>query len=469
MEIITAANGFVGGKLNLAHAAGTYIPADVRFRLSKMVGHTPTIFLTGVDVHGRRAGRQARRGDGAPEDIVESFSNYYRAELGKLNIAPTHFITTDDPKVEQFTLYALSALQAAGLVTRQLTNSMWCRTCADGLSKSEVRAFDKDSRPVNLKRKDVDYERLGAIRCDECGGTDVDVQQSFQHMLALPRNPDEQAHLAEFASPTLKKMLRGLAVSDFDQWEFTRDRYYGIAMPDEPDKSLYLWFAALISKVLPLATLPDEIGRRLSNVRFNCFLGKNIVHYYSIIFPILLSRGFGGTGWRLALSVRGFCDLAASAEMLDIDTALTFGTPDEIRFFCSYAAKDDVKDFVLVREQLDIWRHSVLIRTFVRFLTRATEALRQIDSRAFDWGCQRHPHQVELERLIERNETRRVLLALEEFVRTSLSRPNKEPSEIFSEYRLVYDVLSCYMPHDIRRHAIYPLDSDGFLSVAARP
>lgn len=461
--LITAAHAFVPGELNLAHAAGTYIPADIYYRLAQYF-RVPARLATGIDVHGHLAEREARRLGMPPEEVSSACAARFSVGLAALGVEPTSFLRTDDPRLLPLLRPAFENLQRAGVLTRGPSISWFCRRCDLAITKSEVLVEDGGEVRSLKKQQDGGKELDPAtLRCALCSTAAVEIRRSLQWRMALPRTEELRLIVAQ-QSPVARRQLLGVLAGDFTEWEFTREGYYGLPMPLQPDASLYVWNDSLFSKAALLGGTEKEVTTALQSERLACFFGKNILHYYGLILPTLLRYGFGSPGPDLLFSVRGFCLPAPTDVPLDIQEALGQYDRDELRFCCAYAVFDDVQDFALRAERFALVRASVIQDAFERYLLQAAELPPADPAEPAGVDPVADTLLQTLYTLFGQGFVRRVLLTVEEFVRSdmkSFARRAGMAEAAIARRRaeLVLGVLSCYMPDRfrswpiVRRHA----------------
>lgn len=446
MRVIAAAHAFIPGQLNLAHAAATYLPADVHCRLSNLFGQ-PAVLATGLDVHGRGAQQQLTNFSNLDE-MAAAYETKFRDDLASLGIIPDLFLRTDDARLGPLIEIAVDALNRAGLLELRPSRTMACGGCGRDLSKGEVVVeLAGKSRRVSLKSYGRSMPASGdGLVCNHCGGA-INIVEAQQWNLKLLRGADLAELHERQPTAALRRALRGVREGDFANWEITRDRYLGPSMPLDRAKSLYVWFAALLLKLLLFEGGLDGSGQGFGSHGMTCFFGKNILPYYAIVLPLLIDKVAGNGAPDLLYSVRGFCDVDSTASLLSLDRALSIASRDEIRLLCLYCAPDDIRDFSLAPDQLKVVKETVIRKVFARFLA---ESKKYLDANPlFDTG---HKPPAILHELVGLNKTaqvRRVLLRLEEFTKDELERLrtlNVDPQRVSSVRKLVLDVIECYMP-----------------------
>jgi methionyl-tRNA synthetase len=136
-------------------------------------------------------------------------------------------------------------------------------------------------------------------------------------------------------------------------WNISRDNQVGIPLHfDTEGKSLYLWFESLVG----YASFANSV-----DVDFVHFIGKNILYYHAVVWPVLLEQALEGDATRTRTSPRGFLSVEQTdASLVEIDEATRFWPVDYLRFYLAHRVPDRQVDFVLRAEELKQTCNSLL-------------------------------------------------------------------------------------------------------------
>ena len=441
-QIVTASHAFLGGKLNLAHAAAVYLPASVDARLGHLFGRA-SYFATGIDVHGRQgerilAGKPRIEAEALKEKLVSDFLN----ELEQLGIHVDIYLRTDAPEVHRESVKAVTILRERGLVGLVPSVTLHCSNGCGDLSVSETQSNSVEtdgwkSHTVAAKAQD--------LRCVRCGAH-VQKQDREQYALDLNAPEDTSINVHKLCSgKTARKLLSSTLRGSFHSWTISRTNYYGMPFPDDAKRSLYVWFPALVSKVLLARRINLSTKDFFLNGHVKFYFAKNIVQYYAKVFPLILEHCYGVNVAGYSYHIRGFCDIERSAELLDVDRAISVYGLHSVRFFCLYSVIDDAKDFVLCPKRLEAVNKGVLNGLFGRFL-KETEV-------AFDRVLLNHPDRLpsnattlwrRLDLLHRDGKIRSILLELEQAVQSI--QVNTPENDIFELYQITRLIMEEYVP-----------------------
>lgn len=467
-RLITAAHPFIPVEVNLAHIAGTYLPADIYNRLSKFFD-APCTFITGVDVHGRQAKKEREKREISSSELSDLFFIKYSELLNKLNIIPNMFIRTDSSELKEIIEYGFKNLAKNNMIYKKNSNQYYCTTCDDIIPKSNLHTSDISEQRFKPVCKDsVNLENL---LCKECGNLIKEVEQETWFM-DLKRDEWLKCIFEKQPFKITKKVLNGIYEGDFLEWDLARNNYYGIAMPLDRNKQLYVWNDSLFAKLLGLDCSAAEISEKIQDYKMVSFFGKNILPYYSLVFPIILRHGFGVENPEIQFCTRGFCNFNEStADLLNLSTALNLYDRDLLRFYSAYTVKDDIFDFNLDSSMLVRTINSILIKTFGKFFEKASNLLIKSDYEINGNIEKKNGLKDKLFLLYDGGNVRRILLELEQYTKKEYDKiRNKEIissqsefNELLDSFLITYDVLSCYVPDMIKKFKICESDSYGFL------
>lgn len=285
---ITTPIYYPSDQLHIGHAYTT-VAADVLARYHRLRGQ-PVWFVTGTDEHGQKIVRKATEQGVTPAAWVDGIVTEIRDELWKaLAISYDDFIRTTEPRHERVVQAVFARLKAQGDIYKGLYEGWYCVPC---------EAFWPDSRVVN----DL---------CPDCGRP-VERVQEESYFFRLSRYQERLleyfAQHPDFVQPEtrLNEMVNFVKQGLEDLSVSRRGLDWGIPVPGDPEHTIYVWMDALLNYLTaagyeeggPLFrdTWPPDVQ----------LVGKEIVRFHAVIWPILLmaldlplpQRVFGH-GWLL--------------------------------------------------------------------------------------------------------------------------------------------------------------------------
>jgi methionyl-tRNA synthetase len=284
---ITTPIYYPSDRLHIGHAYTT-VAADALARYHRLRGEA-VWFSTGTDEHGQKIARAAQTHGMAPEAFVDGIVASIRQLWDTLQISYDDFVRTTEPRHEAVVQAIFQKLLAQGDIYKGQYEGWYCEP---------DEAFWLESRLENGK-------------CPDCGRPVKRVAEE-SYFFRLSRYQDRllkhfQAH-PEFVEPEsrLHEMVNFVQQGLEDLSVSRKGLAWGIPVPGDPDHTIYVWFDALINYVTSAGYLTDP-ARFARTWPANLHLvGKEIVRFHSVIWPIMLmaldlplpDRVFGH-GWLL--------------------------------------------------------------------------------------------------------------------------------------------------------------------------
>ena len=266
---ITTPIYYPSAKLHIGHAYCTTI-ADSIARY-KRLSDFDVFFLTGSDEHGQKIEQKAEEQGVTPieyvDKIVAGFQNLWK----RLNISNDDFIRTTQKRHEKVVQEVFKRIYEKGDIYKGAYKGLYCTPCES----------------FWLERQLVDG------KCPDCHREVKEVAEEA-YFFKISKYADRLLEYIEanpdFIQPVsrrneminfIKQGLEDLCISrtSFD---------WGIHVPIDEKHVIYVWFDALTNYLTPIGYLDDP-------EKFNKFwpadlhlVGKEIVRFHTIIWPIIL-------------------------------------------------------------------------------------------------------------------------------------------------------------------------------------
>jgi methionyl-tRNA synthetase len=315
---ITTPIYYPSAKLHIGHAYCTTI-ADSIARYRRLAGYD-VMFLTGSDEHGQKIQRKAEEEGISPLEYVDRIVAGFQDLWRRLNISNDDFIRTTQERHKKVVQEIFKKIYAKGDIYKSEYEGLYCTPCETfWLERQLVDGKCPDcGRPVEKVKEESYFFRMSKYQ---------------DRLLAfLDENPDfiEPVSRRNEMINFIKNGLEDLCISrtSFD---------WGIPVPIDEKHVIYVWFDALSNYLTAAGYLSDE-------AKFNKYwpadlhlVGKEIVRFHSIIWPIILMaldlplpKKVYGHGW---LIVEGDKMSKSKGNVIDpIGLIEEFGA-DAIRYF----------------------------------------------------------------------------------------------------------------------------------------
>ncbi|MGB2906053.1 MAG: methionine--tRNA ligase [Candidatus Aminicenantaceae bacterium] len=319
---ITTPIYYVNDVPHIGHAYTTII-ADTVARFKKMMGYN-VFFLTGTDEHGQKIEKAAAARNIQPIELADQMVGRFKDLWEALNIEYDDFIRTTQSHHEQVVQTLFQKLKDKGDIYKGTYEGYYCVSDENFLSE------------------DVPLEEGGFKICPDCGKEAGQVseecyffrlsayQQPLQDFYAAnPTFVRPQSRMNEITS-FVRQGLRDLSITR------TTVRW-GVAIPDDPDHTVYVWFDALHNYLSGIGFGRDKALYQKfwpANIHL---IGKDILRFHAVYWPaFLMAGGFPlpecvyGHGWWLKDKSKMS---KSKGNVLDPHLILdTFGT-DPLRYF----------------------------------------------------------------------------------------------------------------------------------------
>lgn len=253
--------------------AYTTIMSDIIVRYQKLKGK-PTWFLTGTDENATKVQEAAKAKNQDVIEYVDELAKQFKRVWSNLGILNDDFIRTTEPRHIDVVKYIFSRLKDQGDIYKGKYSGWYCVPCETFWQDGDVAEGKcpnaECGRQVTWEEEENYYFKLSAY--------------SDQLLNYIEMNPD-------FLQPEFRKNeVVGFIKQGLRDVSITRrNNGWGIEVPNEPDKVIYVWFDALINYI-------SAIGYQTDSERFNSIwpadlqmMGKDIfVRFHCTFWPAML-------------------------------------------------------------------------------------------------------------------------------------------------------------------------------------
>ena len=279
---------YTSGKLHIGHAY-TSVIADVLARYKELKGYD-VCFLTGTDEHGLKVQKNALAAGKTPQQFVDDLVVSIKDLWKLLDVDYDVFIRTTDQFHETAVEQIFTRLYEQGDIYKDKYEGWYCVPCEAFWTELQLREgkCPDCGRDVQWVAEESYFFRLSKYQ-----------DRLLQHIEQHPEFIQPASRRNEMINNFLKPGLEDLAVS---RTTFN----WGVPVPFDKKHVIYVWIDAL-------STYITAIGYGSDQKRFEHYwpadihlMGKEIVRFHAIIWPILLMaldlplpKQVFGHGWLL--------------------------------------------------------------------------------------------------------------------------------------------------------------------------
>ena len=311
-------SNYPSDNLHIGHAYCTTI-ADTVARYHRAKGED-VFFLTGSDEHGLKIQRKAAEKGVTPIEYVDSIVANFKKLWKMLNISNNDFIRTSEERHHKVVQAVLQKIYEQGDIYKKNYEGLYCVPCES----------------YWLERQLVDG------KCPDCRRP-VEKMAEESYFFKLSKYQDRILEYIETHPDFIQPVSRRNEMINFikqglEDLCITRTTFdWGIPVPFDPKHVVYVWFDALLNYFTAIGYGTDE-------EKFHKFwpanihlVGKEIVRFHSIIWPIMLMamgeelpKQVYGHGW---LVVDGDKMSKSKGNVIDPIALIDEFGPDAIRYF----------------------------------------------------------------------------------------------------------------------------------------
>jgi len=306
--LITEALPYANGDIHLGHLLEA-VQTDIFVRFQKLRGNR-VVYVCADDTHGTPIELAALRSGIAPEQMIADTWKRHVADYAAFSIGFDIFYTTNSPENRAYAELIFKKLGEAGLIVEREITQYYCEHDKRFLPDRFVTGVCPKCKAEKQYGDVCDacgstYEptELGDPRCIICAKPPV-LKKSTHFFVQLAKcEPFLRNYLARpgVLSAEMKNFVQHWIDGGLKEWCISRDGpYFGFKIPGTDNKYFYVWLDAPIGYLSSTekwcADHGEKTGRfwdAASDARLVHFIGKDIVYFHALFWPVMLfNAGF---------------------------------------------------------------------------------------------------------------------------------------------------------------------------------
>ena len=285
---ITTPIYYPSDNLHIGHAYTT-VAADTIARYNRLKG-LDVLFLTGSDEHGQKIERKAKSEGKEPIEYVDKIVDGFKILWKSLHVEYDDFIRTTEPRHKKAVQEIFKRIYDKGDIYKSEYEGLYCTPCESFFTERQLQEGNCPDcgRPVETVKEESYFFKMSKY---------ADVL--LEHIEANPEFILPSSRKNEMVS-FIKGGLEDLCIS--------RTTFkWGIPVPVNEGHVIYVWFDALTNYISALGWGTEDESK--FGKYWPCdvhLVGKDIVRFHTIIWPIILMaagielpKQVVGHGWLL--------------------------------------------------------------------------------------------------------------------------------------------------------------------------
>ena len=391
--LVTSALPYANAPLHLGHII-EHTQTDIWVRFQRLYGNECT-YVCADDAHGTPIMLKAEELKCTPEKLVEDIYVQHKSTFKDYRISHDNFHTTHSEENKILSERIYNSLNENGLIEKKIINQLFDTEREMFLSDRYV----KGSCP-----------NCGAIdqygdNCEKCSATynAIDLKDPISVLTGSVPIIKESEHLFFKLSSLKTQIIKWLDNSriqesvrnklnewlegELKDWDISRDSpYFGFKIPGYEDKFFYVWLDAPIGylashlnylKNRDLEAKFEDFWNPNSDKEIYHFIGKDIMYFHALFFPMMLSNADFKTP--NGLFVHGFLTLngekmsKSRGNFISAENYIENLDPDYLRYFFASKLGIGVDDIDLNLEDFKQKTNSDLVNKYANIASRTAK------------------------------------------------------------------------------------------------
>ena len=219
------------------------VAADVIARYQRLLDKE-VVFNTGTDEHGQKIYQKALENNQQPQDYVDEYAPKFDSLKTLLNLSYTNFIRTTEDHHKKAAQEFWRRCDAHGYIYKSEYKIKYCVGCELEKTDSELedgKCSLHPTRELEIREEENYFFKFSAFQ---------------QQLLDLYQKKPEFVKPASKQREITNFVKQGL--QDFSISRLKEKMPWGVAVPDDPDHVMYVWFDALVNYISTIGWPEDQ-------------------------------------------------------------------------------------------------------------------------------------------------------------------------------------------------------------------
>ena len=391
--LVTSALPYANAPLHLGHIL-EHTQTDIWVRFQRLYGNN-CIYVCADDAHGTPIMLRAEELDLSPEELIDTVYKEHKATFEDYRISHDNFHTTHSEENRILSEKIFKALLDGDLIDKKIINQLYDTEkemfLADRYVKGSCpKCGIEDQYGDNCEKCSATYNAVDLLDpVSVISGSTPIIKESEHLFFKLSTLKEQivnwldQSRIQEPVRNKLNEWLDG----ELKDWDISRDSpYFGFKIPGYEDKFFYVWLDAPIGY---LASHLNYLKKINSEEKFKefwepnskneiyHFIGKDIMYFHALFFPMMLSNANLKTPD--GIFVHGFLTLngekmsKSRGNFISAQRYLDILNPDYLRYFIASKLGTGVDDIDLNLEDFKQKVNSDLVNKYANIASRTAK------------------------------------------------------------------------------------------------
>ena len=391
--LVTSALPYANAPLHLGHIL-EHTQTDIWVRFQRLYGNN-CIYVCADDAHGTPVMLRAEELDISPKELIDRVYKEHKATFENYRISHDNFHTTHSEENRILSEKIFEALLDGDLIDKKIINQLYDTEKEMFLADRYVKGScpncgTEDQYGDNCEKCSATYNAVDLLDpVSVISGSTPIIKESEHLFFKLSTLKEQivnwldQSRIQEPVRNKLNEWLDG----ELKDWDISRDSpYFGFKIPGYEDKFFYVWLDAPIGY---LASHLNYLKKINSEEKFKefwepnskneiyHFIGKDIMYFHALFFPMMLSNANLKTPD--GIFVHGFLTLngekmsKSRGNFISAQSYLDTLNPDYLRYFIASKLGTGVDDIDLNLEDFKQKVNSDLVNKYANIASRTAK------------------------------------------------------------------------------------------------